>query len=68
MATTKTYYRVRPESNSYSPEDFDTLEEALERANKRNSLRITDYNNGTVWKGDNCKIQKVTVIVEEITV
>ncbi|MGK4879108.1 hypothetical protein [Elizabethkingia anophelis] len=41
MKTTKrTFYRVRPEYSGYAPEDFETLEEAIERANDRNSLRV----------------------------
>ena len=70
---TRVYYRVRPEHFGYSHEDFNTLEEALKRANERNSLRPHEFHNGDsvfkgrLYKGDNCKIQKVTVTIEEIT-
>jgi len=65
---TKTYYRVRPEHNGYAPEDFDTIEEALKRANERNNLIPHQYFKGEFYSGSNCKLQKVTVTIEDITV
>lgn len=70
---TKVYYRVRPEHFGFAHEDFDTPEEALKRANERNSLRPHKFYSGDsifkgrFYKGDNCKIQKVTITIEEIT-
>lgn len=64
---TNTYYRVRPESDSFSHEDFETLEEAIKRASDRNRIKPVDYDANKVYKGDNCRIQKVTVTVEEIS-
>lgn len=67
---TKTYYRVRPEHYGYAPEDFEVFEDALKRANERNSLRLTPTYHGknTVYSGDNCILQKVTITIEKITV
>ena len=69
VETTQVVYRVRPEYIGYSPEDFETIEEAIERCNYRNSVRerTDEYDEGTFYKGANCKIQKVTVIIEELT-
>lgn len=65
--TTKITYRVRPAHFGYANEDFDNIEQALERANYRNSLRPQQFDKNKFYKGDNCKIQKVTTIIEEIT-
>jgi len=54
---TKIFYRVRPEHYGFAPEDFDDLEEAVERINFRNSIRPNDH--GGFYKGDNCVLQKV---------
>ncbi|MCT4190259.1 hypothetical protein HZP50_07105 [Elizabethkingia anophelis] len=68
MKTTKrTFYRVRPEYKGYAPEDFETLEEAIERANDRNSLRVAKDEKYRVYKSDNCTIEKVEEIITEIT-
>lgn len=70
---TKVYFRVRPEHFGFAHEDFETLDEALKRANERNSLRLHEFHSGEsvfkgkLYKGDNCKIQKVTITIEEIT-
>lgn len=70
---TNVYYRVRPEHYGFAHEDFKTLDEALKRANHRNSLRPHEFHSGesvfkgTLYKGHNCKIQKVTITIEEIT-
>lgn len=62
------FYRVKPECESYSCIDKDTIEEAIEIANKRNMIQIdTTHSNDTekfVWNGQNCKIYKVTEIIE----
>lgn len=71
--TTSVTFRVRPEHLGYSHEDFNTIEEAIKRANERNSLRPHEYYEGNsvfkglLYKGDNCIIQKVTTTIEEIT-
>lgn len=68
MKTTKrTFYRVLPEYKGYAPEDFETLEEAIERANYRNSLRIAKDEKERIFKSDNCTIQKVEETIIEIT-
>lgn len=66
---TKVYYRVRPEHFGYSYEDFEVFEDALKRANERNSLRLADgcHGKNAVYKGDNCILQKVTVTIERLT-
>ncbi len=63
----RTFYRVRPESNSYSHEDYDTLEEAVKRASERNSLRISEDEKDRVYKSHNCIIQKVEQTITNIT-
>jgi len=69
----KITYRVRPEHFGFAHEDFDTLEEAIKRANERNVLRLHELHHGEsvfkgrLYKGHNCKIQKVTTTIEEIT-
>jgi len=67
---TKVYYRVRPEHFGYAPEDFENFTDALNKANERNALRPADCGHpvNTVYKGDNCKLQKVTITIEELTV
>lgn len=65
---TKIYYRVRPEYLGYSHEDFENLPDAIKRCNERNSIREKEGAfKGTFYKGDNCKIQKVTIIIEDKT-
>lgn len=68
-AETKVYYRVRPEHFGFAHEDFENIEDALKRCNERNSVRKAEkfYNELHLYKGDNCKIQKVTITVEETT-
>jgi hypothetical protein len=67
MSTTKIQYRVRPEFEGFASEDFDELEDAISRATIRNAPRRKDYGKDLFWKGDNCKLQKVTTVVEDIT-
>ncbi|AQX52443.1 hypothetical protein [Elizabethkingia anophelis] len=68
MNTTKRiFYRVRPEFKGYAHEDFETLEEAIKRANHRNSVKPAKDESETLYKGDNCKILKVEEITTEIT-
>lgn len=64
---TNIFYRVRPESLGFSHEDFNTIEEAISRANARNSVRVQKGETDLLYKGDNCVIQKVTITVEHIT-
>ena len=67
---TTTFYRVMPNDKSFSSEDFISIDEAIERANKRNMIRIDTTNSNDketfVWSGDNCKLYKVTQTIEPL--
>ena len=68
----KIFYRVIPEFSGYATMDFESLEDAINKANERNKIRIDETNSSEkdkfIWYGDNCKIVKVTEITEFISI
>ena len=71
-AITRTFYRVVPESHSMATEDFRTLEEAIKRANQRNTIRIDTTNSNDdkkyIWGGANCTVVEVTEVIRPMNI
>lgn len=68
---TKTYFRVIYKDSSYASENFNTIEEAIKRANERSSIRIDTTNSNDretfIWSGDLCTVVKVVETIEYLS-
>ena len=70
MNEIRMFYRVV--SDSYASVNYNKIEDAIQKANEMNTIRVDTTNstdlNTFVWYGANARIEKVTEIVESVSI